>query len=87
MDLYHDSKSPVDSGNKILANELVNWETEIPTEEQTKHRAVATRVMYLAQNRLNIAYVAKEASRGMLNSALDNHNKFKHLCRSLISKE
>ena len=66
------------SGVKASGDEAQGSE-ELQGEEATRFRAVAARANYLAQDRLDIAYAAKEVCRHMVKPTKDSWTALKRL--------
>ena len=82
-----DSKTVVTPGIRTTAEEIKDWDTPVAPEDVTKYRAITARAMYLAQDRGDIQYAAKEASRGMSDPTMGDWRNLKRLGRYLIGKE
>ncbi len=65
-------------------NETDGDEEELTAEQQTRYRAVAARMNYLAQDRVDIQYATKEVCRGMAKPTKEHWRKLKQLGRYLI---
>ena len=78
------SVNPVQSGSVIpLADEPRDESKDLRGEEATKYRAVSARLNYLCQDRLDIAYACKEASRTMSRPQEGDWNLLKRVSRYL----
>ena len=57
---------------------------ELQGSEVTRYRAMAARISYLSQDRVDVQFVAKEACRGMSKPKMKDYRKLKRLARYLI---
>ena len=78
-------------GVKSPGEDLKPWEEASDEEglkgrEATEFRALAARANYLALDRPDIAYSAKECCRGMANPTKGDVNKLRRLVRYLIKR-
>ena len=76
-------KAPFETVEQIM---LMTDEELMEKPEAKRFRALAARANYLAQDRMDLQYMAKEVCRDMCKPSLEAFNRLKKVARYLLSR-